>query len=74
MAIEMTCPLCGITYSPTLEEIIAGPDTYRRCPGCRSGDELVGYVDGDQGAEVAAEKMDVGDLLDASPPDPEVLA
>ena len=47
MPLEMTCPGCGITYSPTLEEIIAGPDAYRRCPACRSGgsgDELEGYV------------------------------
>ncbi len=74
MATEMTCPLCGITYSPTLEEIIAGPDTYRRCPGCRSGDELGGYVDGDQGPVIVVEPADVGDLPDASPRDPEVLA
>jgi len=65
--LEMTCPLCGITYSPTLEEIIAGPDTYRRCPSCRR-EQLGGYVDGDQGAQVAAEKMDVGDLPDLEKP------
>jgi len=44
MAIEMTCRVCGEPFVPTREDILAGPDVYRTCPGCRAGDELMGLV------------------------------
>jgi len=64
---ETTCRTCGAAFTPTGADIIAGPDTYWYCLACRR-EQLGGYVDGDQGAEVAAEKMDVGDLPDLSKP------
>jgi len=64
---EMTCRTCGEPFTPTGPDIIAGPDTYWYCPSCRR-EQLGGYVDGDQGAAVAAETMDVGDLPDPEKP------
>jgi len=42
--LEMTCRVCRQPFEPTWEDVLAGPDTYRTCPGCRSGDALKGYV------------------------------
>jgi len=42
--LEMTCRDCGEPFVPTRDDIAAGPDVYRRCPSCRSGDELKGSV------------------------------
>jgi len=44
MTIEMTCRTCGELFTPSREDIAAGPATYRRCEACRSGDELAGSV------------------------------
>ncbi len=64
---EMTCRTCGEPFTPTGPDIIAGPDTYWYCLVCRR-EQLGGYVDGDQGAEVVAETMDVGNLPDLEKP------
>jgi len=63
MTMETTCRTCGEPFTPTGPDIIAGPDTSWSCPSCRR-EQLGGYVDGDQGAEVTAEARDVGSLPD----------
>jgi len=44
MTIEMTCRTCGELFTPSREDIAAGPATYRRCEACRASDELKGTV------------------------------
>ena len=67
MALTMTCRTCGAAFTPTAADIVAGPDTFWYCLPCRR-EQSGGYVEGDQGAEVAAEVRDVGDLLDPDDP------
>ena len=61
MPLETTCRVCRRPFEPTREDVIAGPDPCWSCLVCRR-EQQGGYVDGDQGAEVAAEVLDVGDL------------
>ncbi len=44
MPLEMTCRTCGEPFTPTRDDIAAGPDVYRTCPDCRAIDALAGYV------------------------------
>ena len=73
MTMEMTCRTCGEPFTPTGADIIAGPDTSWSCPSCRR-EQLGGYVDGDQGAAVAAAVLDVGDLPEPRSDDPKGVA
>ena len=72
MPLEMTCRTCGAAFTPTGPDILAGPDTYWYCPSCRR-EQLGGYVEGDQGAEVEVEKTDTGDLPYPTSQDPDPL-
>jgi Zn finger protein HypA/HybF involved in hydrogenase expression len=43
MPIEMVCKQCGQAFTPSRQEIMAGPAVYRYCPKCRppaDGDQL----------------------------------
>jgi hypothetical protein len=33
--ILVTCRQCGQEYPPTRDDVLRGPDHYRRCPRCR---------------------------------------
>jgi hypothetical protein len=35
MRIELRCRICGQEYTPSRDDILAGPEVYHRCPSCR---------------------------------------